>query len=59
VGRHVRRRGSVVRLELEQEAGGAPIEAELSRPRFDALGLKRGDRVQVSARRARVFPRPG
>jgi sulfate transport system ATP-binding protein len=56
VVRHVRARGPVVRLELERETDGLPIEAELTRRRFETLALQKGDRVAVRARRARVFP---
>jgi sulfate transport system ATP-binding protein len=56
--RHVRARGPVVRLELERETDGLPIEAEVTRRRFETLALQKGDRVSVRARRARVFPEP-
>ena len=59
VVRHVRRTGSVVRLELDQEEDGKIIEAELTRARFDELGIGKGDRVFVSPRRARVFLEAG
>ncbi|MGH7499922.1 MAG: sulfate/molybdate ABC transporter ATP-binding protein [Gemmatimonadales bacterium] len=59
VVRHVRRTGSVVRLELDQEEDGKVIEAELPRARFDELGIGKGDRVFVSPRRARVFLEAG
>jgi sulfate transport system ATP-binding protein len=57
--RHVRRTGVVVRLELDREDGGEVIEAELTRARFDELGVAKGDRVYVSPRRARVFLEAG
>jgi sulfate transport system ATP-binding protein len=53
--RRVRRLGSVVRLELDREEDGKVIEAELTRGRYEELGVVEGDRVFVSARRARVF----
>jgi sulfate transport system ATP-binding protein len=53
--RRVRRLGSVVRLELDRKEDGKIIEAELTRGRYEELGLGEGDRVFVSARRARVF----
>ena len=56
VVRQVRPRGSLVRLDLEREADGLTISAELSRVRFDALALGKGSRVAITARRARVFP---
>ena len=57
--RRARRLGSVVRLELDPEEDGNPIEAELTRTRYDELGIAEGDRVFVSARRARVFLEAG
>jgi sulfate transport system ATP-binding protein len=55
VVRHARPNGSAIRVELVREESGTPIEAELSRPEFQSLGLKPGDRVFVRPRRARVF----
>jgi sulfate transport system ATP-binding protein len=56
--RRVRRLGSVVRLELDREEDGKVIEAELTRGRHEELGVVKGDKVFVSARRARVFLEP-
>src|SRR3954469_24187624 len=53
--RRVRRMGSVVRLELDQDSNGKVIDAELTRARFEELGVNAGDRVFVSPRKARVF----
>ena len=47
--------GASVRLELSGVSGGETIEAELSRERYAELSLRRGDRVFVRPRRARVF----
>ena len=47
--------GAVVRVELEREAGGGRIEAEISREQLRRLALAEGDRVEVQARRVRVF----
>jgi sulfate transport system ATP-binding protein len=61
VVRHVRALGPRVRLELDPEGADRPIEADVTRQRFDELQVRKGDRVYVSARRARVFrlpPRP-
>ncbi len=52
---HARALGPLVRVELESPEYAEPIEAELSRERFAELGLRRGDRVFVRPRRARVF----
>ena len=57
--RRARRLGSVVRLELDREEDGNTIEAELTRTRYEELGIGEGDRVFVSARRARVFLEAG
>jgi len=57
--RHVRRTGSVVRLELDREEDGKVIEAELTREQYQALAVAKGDRVFVSPRRARVFLEAG
>jgi sulfate transport system ATP-binding protein len=55
--RHVRRFGPMVRLELDRVDDGQVIEAEISRSRFEELGLARGDRVYVQPKSARLFPR--
>ncbi len=52
---HARALGPSVRVELESPELGVPIEAELTRERFDELKLRRGDRVFVKPRRLRVF----
>jgi sulfate/thiosulfate transport system ATP-binding protein len=57
VVRHVRRFGPMVRLEMDRAEDGQLIEAEVSRARFEELGLARGERVYVSPRSARVFSR--
>jgi len=50
--------GAVVRIELEREAGGAMIEADVSREQLRRLGLAEGDQVLVQARGMRVFAAP-
>ena len=55
--RHIRRYGPMVRLELDRVEDGEMIEAEVPRGRFDELGLSRGEKVYVSPRSARIFPR--
>jgi sulfate transport system ATP-binding protein len=55
--RHIRAFGPVVRLELDLVNGGRPMEAQIPRERFDALGLTIGQRVYVSPTNVRVFPR--
>jgi sulfate transport system ATP-binding protein len=59
VVRRVRRLGTVVRLELDREEDGKHIEAEITRGRYEELGVAPGDRVFVSARRAKVFLEAG
>jgi sulfate transport system ATP-binding protein len=51
--RQVRPRGAVVRLELDREDDAQTIDVEVGRDRFEELALQKGDRVFVSARRAR------
>ncbi|MBA3658692.1 MAG: sulfate ABC transporter ATP-binding protein [Gemmatimonadales bacterium] len=53
--RHIRALGPRVRIELDRTDDGKMIEAEVSRAEYDALDLRKGDQVFVSARRARVF----
>jgi sulfate transport system ATP-binding protein len=49
--------GPVVRLELQHsDEDSEPIEVELQRERFTALGLVRGDTVYVKPRNLRLFP---
>jgi len=48
--------GPTVRLELEREDTGQPLEAEISRERYRELQPRTGDRVAVTARTLRVFP---
>ncbi len=46
--------GPMVRVELEAEDEGI-IEAEISRPRYRALGFAKGSRVRIVPRKAEVF----
>jgi sulfate transport system ATP-binding protein len=48
--------GAVVRLDLEDEATGRLIEAEMPRERHAVLGLKPGERVFARPRAVRLFP---
>jgi sulfate transport system ATP-binding protein len=59
VVRHVRALGNVVRVELDRVGDAQVIEAELPRERFDALGLRHGERVFVTPTRVRLFPAGG
>ncbi len=47
--------GASIRVELRAAFHGERIEAELDAPRGQALGLRVGDGVHLSPRRARVF----
>ncbi len=57
--RDVRGVGSLVRLELDRVDSDEVIEAELTRERYDALGLRQGERVFVRPRNLRVFLKHG
>jgi sulfate/thiosulfate transport system ATP-binding protein len=52
---HVSALGPIVRVELEVQGLGEPIEAELPRARYRELELRPGLEVLVRARAARVF----
>jgi sulfate/thiosulfate transport system ATP-binding protein len=52
---HVHPAGAVARVHLLAEKGDIALNAELSPERCEKLDLKRGDRVYVAPRRARVF----
>jgi sulfate transport system ATP-binding protein len=47
--------GPLVRVELQLEEDPEPIEVELQRERFTALGLVRGDTVYIRPRNLRLF----
>jgi sulfate transport system ATP-binding protein len=50
-------RGPNVLLELERSGGGSePIEVEVPRARYEALGLKLGETLVVRPRALRVYP---
>jgi ABC-type sulfate/molybdate transport systems ATPase subunit len=51
---HIHPAGAVARVHLLAE-GEVTLNAELSPERCEKLDLKRGDRVYVAPRRARVF----
>ncbi len=55
VVRHIHAIGATVRLELERSDNGGPIEAELTRERFQELDLKTGEQVHVKPRKLQVF----
>jgi sulfate transport system ATP-binding protein len=55
VVRHVNLAGPVVRLELDRADEQGPIEAILTRERFNDLRLRAGENVFVSPRRVQVF----
>jgi sulfate transport system ATP-binding protein len=52
---HENRAGAVARVHLLSEEGEIALNVELSPDRCEELDLKRGDRVNVAPRRARVF----
>ncbi|RJP19558.1 MAG: sulfate ABC transporter ATP-binding protein [Deltaproteobacteria bacterium] len=52
---HVHTAGPVVRLELDRADGGGIVEAELSRERYQDLGVGRGEHVFIKPRNLRVF----
>lgn len=54
--RHVSAAGPVVRMELERQATGEPIEVEMPRERYLEVLLQAGESVFVIPRRIRVFP---
>ncbi len=47
--------GSTVRLELVRSDNGQALQAEVTRDKYKELALVKGDEVQVSTQRARVF----
>jgi TOBE domain-containing protein len=47
-----------VRLELDLLQGGGTIEAHISRERFEAAQLVKGQQVYVSPTNVRVFAEP-
>jgi len=53
--RHIYAIGATVRIELQRSDNGDPIEAELTRERFQELGLKTGEQVHVKPRKLQVF----
>ncbi len=57
VVRHVRFHGSSVLIELDRAPDGQPIEVEVSRARSAELGLVKGDRVFLTPRALRIFPK--
>jgi sulfate transport system ATP-binding protein len=54
--RHVTALGSVIRLDLDVEGRGDPVEASLPPARWRELAIGMGDTVHVRAATARIFP---
>jgi sulfate transport system ATP-binding protein len=52
---HVAAVGPVIRLELTRRDNGEPLEAEVTRERFEELGLAPGEDVHLTPRRLQVF----
>lgn len=53
--RHINPVGPLVRLELDRCDNGQALTVELQREVYVSLGLKVGERVYVTARKARIF----
>lgn len=51
----IRSVGPVIRLSLQVEGNGEPVEVELGRTHFQELALQEGDQVFVKPRHLRVF----
>jgi sulfate transport system ATP-binding protein len=57
--RYIGSAGPVVRLELTRLDNGGLLDAEVTRERYRDLDLKIGDRVEVTPRNLRIFPKDG
>lgn len=57
--RYIGSAGPIVRLELTRLDNGGLLDAEVTRERYRALDLKIGDRVEVTPRNLRIFPKDG
>jgi sulfate transport system ATP-binding protein len=55
--RHVSAAGPLVLIDLAVGEARQPVEADLTRARYQELNLKPGQRVRARARKARLFPR--
>ncbi len=55
---HARLAGPTARLELELEASGESLEADIGKERYRALGLAPGSRVSVAFPKLRVYASP-
>jgi sulfate transport system ATP-binding protein len=55
VVRHIFTASATVRVQLDLDEGAKPMLAELTRARYDEIGLKRGEHVYLKARALRVF----
>ena len=53
--RHIHAVGPTVRLELERRDNGSPLDAEMTRERFQELGLKTGEQVHATPRKLQTF----
>ncbi|MBI2896291.1 MAG: TOBE-like domain-containing protein [Deltaproteobacteria bacterium] len=56
--REVRPLGPIVLVQMQEDATGAALEAEVSRRELEALGLAEGQRVFARPRRWQVFATP-
>ncbi len=57
--RYIGSAGPIVRLELTRLDNGGLLDAEVTRERYRDLDLKIGDRVEVTPRNLRIFPKDG
>ena len=57
VVRHVRAFGAMVRLDLDRDDTGELLEVELTRERYEVIGVLPGERAWLAPRQARVFVR--
>ena len=55
VVRYIHAIGPTVRVELEAQGSGRRLDAEMTRERFQVLGLKAGEVVYATPRRLQVF----
>jgi len=53
--REIRALGAFIRLELDREDGQGGVEVQITREQYREFGLKRGQRVYLRPRAARVF----
>jgi sulfate/thiosulfate transport system ATP-binding protein len=53
--KHIRITGALVTVELQRADTNEPVYAEMSRERFDSLGLNKGEKVFLEISNLRVF----